>query len=627
MRSKLCVCALQHARYLSDMEGGELSRKMIRKVGTDSTVRNMDHSSEASVTNLESLVSMVQEICSAQAAKAKEMETLRQNWAKQSGVTLEGPFDEDAFNQLAEQCEDVRLMRKLQELRDEWQTLESLLDGLYGWLASPTSLLYDAALLRRVHQYMDRVLKLLVDAVKRNGCSIIHASYSKVIMETFKVRIPDVVNFYQALLQSMNAIKALQPLNLKEEEAQAAMYYGMIWLDPSDWAGIPIEIDTGEISWEADPSVSRNWKLAEYLPPAVQGDIEFFASNLLYEPQKWLGQRFGLYEEAKENPERAPMGAMEVDEGQEKEDLCDDERDEEMPEADAMPQEETAESAEKQDQHVANCLEELRRWIKTTWFKEVRQKMLDYIMEIQVQRQKQLAPENADLAIEGVIDSSDDEEIPGREAEDPHAVALRRQRRLRQQLEKKWSFPSIPGRRASPGAIDVECMRAIIQIYKLDDCITEEVEHLRDSMCESIRVSAFQHGLDFESPAFPLILRDVSCARCCVASHVDVTSHPTRGPGLWVCTKCDNCYDKDAMQARLVDLLHRIIQAWQAQEVVCKKCKGLRSAQMQQFCECFGRYEVSFKSEDFHLLLQVLRSLTEPHDLPWLRESLDFYQA
>ncbi|CAK9103178.1 unnamed protein product [Durusdinium trenchii] len=217
---------------------------------------------------------------------------------------------------------------------------------------------------------------------------------------------------------------------------------------------------------------------------------------------------------------------------------------------------------------------------------EVRQKMLDYIMEIQVQRQKQLAPENADLAIEGVIDSSDDEEIPGREAEDPHAVALRRQRRLRQQLEKKWSFPSIPGRRASPGAIDVECMRAIIQIYKLDDCITEEVEHLRDSMCESIRVSAFQHGLDFESPAFPLILRDVSCARCCVASHVDVTSHPTRGPGLWVCTKCDNCYDKDAMQARLVDLLHRIIQAWQAQEVVCKKRLGQRQrvdGSLQQF--------------------------------------------
>ena len=32
----------------------------------------------------------------------------------------------------------------------------------------------------KVHQYMDRVLKLLLDTVKRNGCSVIHASYTKV---------------------------------------------------------------------------------------------------------------------------------------------------------------------------------------------------------------------------------------------------------------------------------------------------------------------------------------------------------------------------------------------------------------------------------------------------------------
>ncbi|CAE7253212.1 POL2A, partial [Symbiodinium necroappetens] len=67
----------------------------------------------------------------------------------------------------------------LQDLRDEWQAFENLLDGLYGWLASPTSLLYDAALLRRVHQYMDRVLKILLDVVRRNGCTVIHASHSK----------------------------------------------------------------------------------------------------------------------------------------------------------------------------------------------------------------------------------------------------------------------------------------------------------------------------------------------------------------------------------------------------------------------------------------------------------------
>ena len=71
-----------------------------------------------------------------------------------------------------------------------------------------------------------------------------------------------------------------------------------------------------------------------------------------------------------------------------------------------------------------------------------------------------------------------------------------------------------------------------------------QVDQLRDAMCQVVRVSSFQHGLDFESSAFPLILRDVSCQKCCAASHVDVTSHPTRGPGLWVCGRCNSNYDK-----------------------------------------------------------------------------------
>jgi hypothetical protein len=50
LRTKICIAAIQHARYLSDMEGGELSKKLIRKVpGADKgePMRNVDHCSEA----------------------------------------------------------------------------------------------------------------------------------------------------------------------------------------------------------------------------------------------------------------------------------------------------------------------------------------------------------------------------------------------------------------------------------------------------------------------------------------------------------------------------------------------------------------------------------------------------
>lgn len=60
-------------------------------------------------------------------------------------------------------------------------------------------------------------------------------------------------------------MKALQPLRLDQNEAQVAMYLGLIWLDPSNWAGVPISIHTGRVSWEVEGS----WKLLEYLPPAA----------------------------------------------------------------------------------------------------------------------------------------------------------------------------------------------------------------------------------------------------------------------------------------------------------------------------------------------------------------------
>ena len=41
------------------------------------------------------------------------------------------------------------------------------------------------------------------------------------------------------------------------------------------------------------------------------------------------------------------------------------------------------------------------------------------------------------------------------------------------------------------------------------------------------KVSSFQHGLDFESPAFPLILRDVSCQRRDMAMAMAM--------GAWIC--------------------------------------------------------------------------------------------
>jgi hypothetical protein len=270
---------------------------------------------------------------------------------------------------------------------------------------------------------------------------------------------------------------------------------------------------------------------------------------------------------------------------------------------------------------TSKVLEEIRTFVQDVFFEELRRRILRYLDELQVQqqRERELGGSSSAAAIAEGLLASDSED----EAGDDDEREARRTERLRKHLEQKWSFPDIPGRRAPPASVDFEFMRAIIQILMLEECILDQVQALRDRMCQKLRVSSFQHGLGFESPCFPLILRDVTCQWCYVASHVDVMSHVTKGPGLWVCTHCNRNYDKDAMQARLVELLQNIVQAWQSQEIICIKCQGFRTAHIQNFCDCFGRFQVKFNAADFRLVLRVMRSLTGPHDLPWLNEMLD----
>lgn len=266
----------------------------------------------------------------------------------------------------------------------------------------------------------------------------------------------------------------------------------------------------------------------------------------------------------------------------------------------------------------AKILDELHEWIDTEFFLDLRGRVLQYLDEMQIQQQQNISSET-------YVETHQEDGEP--ESDDEHDVSrASKAERLRQHSRQKWSFPAVAGRRKQPGSVEFEFMRTLIQVFRTEHRLADKVEALRERMCQKLRISSFASGVDYSNPCFPLVLRDVVCPWCCVALHVDVTSHKTKGPGMWVCQNCDRLYDKDAMQARLVELVESEVQAWQSQDIVCTKCRSLRTSQLQNFCECFGRWEVRFKATDFRLVLQVLHSLVATHDLQWLGEMLKMYQ-
>jgi hypothetical protein len=650
LRTKVCICALLHARYLSDMEGGELSKKLIRKVagaGGD-FLRNNEHTSEASVTSLESLVAMVQTLVDARDAKAKEIAALRHQWAGSNADAAADPDDDEAF---LESMQDAGLYNavlegRLAELRQEHTQYTTLLNGLYGWLASPTSLFHDAALLRKVHQYMDRVMKLFFDLLRRNGCEIIYASYSRVLFATGKLRVvPDITHFWNTFCENTKAQKCLETLGLhiRSQDDMPSLYYGVMWLDPSNWAGVPINNQTGAVTWRA----ISDWKLAEFLPPALSKSILLYVAELLVVPQQEIERRYvqamcgsDVVDEVAAVNEDAPM---EVDgDGDCENDIaggqCAAGGAEQQPgamnvDADAAgansiekqkPPEDGNESSTRTDK----IFEGIREFMQGEFFIGLRSRIIACIKDLQAQHQREAPAGHESSSRLGRLyveeDGSDEEDDDNL---DEDVVAERKQAREERHRAKKWSFPDLPGRRTPPAAFDVEFIRTLVQVFQLEAFLSEEVTNLRDELCKIINISSFSSEVTFENPCFPLFLRDVTCPRCCYASHVDVMSHPNAGPGLWVCPICEAYYEKDTMQALLVSSLESVVQAWQAQEIECQKCKRLRSTKLQKFCQCYGRFQLRLSADDFKLVISMLRSLVVPHQLPWLGEALAVYEA
>jgi len=278
---------------------------------------------------------------------------------------------------------------------------------------------------------------------------------------------------------------------------------------------------------------------------------------------------------------------------------------------------------------TTDLMEEVRDYVRGDFFSDLRRRVLIYIDDLQAQQQLELP-----AGFSGDSMLSHESESEGSDDEDGPRADERKAARTRRHLEQKWSFPAMPGRRLPAKSLDLEFMRALVQVFNLEECLAEQVYGLRERICEKLKVSSFGKGIGFENPCFPLILRDVVCPWCCATAHLDVTSHPTklqdssgrRLPGQWLCLHCKKVYDKDAVQARLVDLLETVIQAWQSQEISCRKCYRLRNSLMQNNCECFGLFQARFKVDDFKLVLRILRSLVVPHDLPWLGEMLDVYE-
>ncbi|PKK17899.1 hypothetical protein A306_00000059 [Columba livia] len=110
----------------------------------------------------------------------------------------------------------------------------------YRWLRSPSSLLYDPALHRTLHNMMKKLFLQLVAEFKRLGSSVVYANFNRIILCTKKRRIEDAISYMEYIINSIHSKEIFHSLTISFSRC----WEFLLWMDPANYGGIKGKVDS-----------------------------------------------------------------------------------------------------------------------------------------------------------------------------------------------------------------------------------------------------------------------------------------------------------------------------------------------------------------------------------------------
>ncbi|OAF72015.1 DNA polymerase epsilon catalytic subunit A [Intoshia linei] len=130
----------------------------------------------------------------------------------------------------------------------------------YRWLRLGTSLFYDEALKNLVNMYMKKMCFQLISELKSLGAKIVHATFSRIIIDTKRQSFTDSISYAKYLIECIQKHQYFQILCFNCEN----YYKLLLWKDENNFCAFPLQLDQpDDISQN---SIESHWSIANYLP-------------------------------------------------------------------------------------------------------------------------------------------------------------------------------------------------------------------------------------------------------------------------------------------------------------------------------------------------------------------------
>ncbi|KAH9255454.1 hypothetical protein BASA81_006573 [Batrachochytrium salamandrivorans] len=215
-------------------------------------------------------------------------------------------------------------------------------------------------------------------------------------------------------------------------------------------------------------------------------------------------------------------------------------------------------------------------------------------------------------------------------------------------VSQHHDFPLLPGSYLTLTNAALELVKTLCFVLHLDHRSRDQVRVMKRQVLKTIHVLEFSPEAAFRAPSLELVLPDVICSNCNYCEDIDLCrdermlvregdqdqgsgdEDDSRGDGgaelgQWNCNKCRAAYDKTLIESNLVDICHRRALAFQLQDLVCVKCRTIRSDNLSEFCACSGQWQwAQITSEEFATSLRPFARVAEYHGMEWLDGVVQF---
>jgi len=194
------------------------------------------------------------------------------------------------------------------------------------------------------------------------------------------------------------------------------------------------------------------------------------------------------------------------------------------------------------------------------------------------------------------------------------------------------SFPTLPGSHLPLSNPALEFTKTIMSILELDEDVQHESHVLRRSALTQLGIREYSQSTIFRNPCAEFILTDLFCTECvetrdlnlCIGG-VTITENDdgssTAKKTEWLCDECDNPYDANEIEWRLIDLIQKESVQFQLQDLRCTKTGKVARGCLSKESECSAPWKPDIPNNKLVKRIKILQNLARFHGLNNLLES------